>query len=80
MYSNLRKMRKIRGLTCDDMAKKTGLTNNSMYSKRELGKTPFSLEEAKKISDILNESIDSIFFKETEETEERSKHERINIS
>ena len=62
MYYNLRKMRKIKGFTCDYMAKKIGLANKSMYSKRELGKTPFSLEEARKISELFNSSIDVIFF------------------
>ncbi|WP_196601570.1 helix-turn-helix transcriptional regulator [Pectinatus frisingensis] len=63
MYYNLRKIRKTKGFTCDDMAKKIGLANKSMYSKRELGRTPFSLEEARKISELFNNSIDVIFFK-----------------
>lgn len=44
------------------MAKEIGLSNKSSYSKRELGKTPFSLIEAKKVSDLFKASIDTIFF------------------
>lgn len=62
MFSNLRKMRVNKGYTCEYMAKKLGLANKSSYSKRERGKTPFSLVEAKKVSDVFKHSIDSIFF------------------
>ena len=64
MFSNLSEIRKTKGYTCEYMANKIGLANRSMYSKRELGKTPFSLEEARKISELFNKSVENIFFKE----------------
>lgn len=62
MFERLRELRKAHGLTCDDMASLLGLATKAAYSKKERGSTKFSLEDAKKISDKFNMSIDEIFF------------------
>jgi DNA-binding XRE family transcriptional regulator len=58
----LRQMREERGLTCEQMAYKLGLQTKSGYNKKEKGRTPFTLKEAKIISDAFGQSIDDIFF------------------
>ena len=62
MFERLRELRKEKGLTCEDMAKLLGLGTKAAYSKKELGRTKFSLEDARKISCILGKDIDDIFF------------------
>ena len=64
MFERLRPIRKAQGLTCEDMAKALGLATKSAYSKKELGHTKFSLDDAKKISDLLGKSVDEIFFED----------------
>ena len=61
MFERLRELRKEKGLTCEDMAKLLGLGTKAAYSKKELGRTKFSLEDARKISCILGKDIDDIF-------------------
>lgn len=61
MYVNLRKLRKEKNLTCDYMAKNLGYSNRSVYSKKERGLLPITIEEAKTISLILKVKIDDIF-------------------
>jgi len=43
------------------MAEKMGLTKGT-YSKKERGQITMTLEDAKKISEILNGTVDDIFF------------------
>ncbi|WP_302297026.1 helix-turn-helix transcriptional regulator [Mitsuokella multacida] len=62
MFERLRFLRKEKGLTCEDMAELLGLDTKGAYSKKELGRTKFSLDDAKKISNALGKSIDDIFF------------------
>lgn len=62
MFERLREMREERGITCEAMAKELGLKTKAAYSKKELGRTPFSLKDAKKISEIFGQPIESIFF------------------
>lgn len=62
MFERLRALRKEKGLTCEDMAEVLGLETKSAYSKKENGSTKFSLDDAKKVSSILNKSIEDIFF------------------
>lgn len=62
MFERLRELRKAKGYTCEQMAEKMGLETKAAYSKKELGRTKFSLDDAKKVSDILGYSIDNIFF------------------
>lgn len=62
MFERLRELRKEKGLTCEDMAKLLGLDTKAAYSKKELGRTKFSLDDARKVSRVLGKSIDDIFF------------------
>lgn len=62
MFERLRELRKRKGLTCEDMANCLGLDTKGAYSKKELGRTKFSLDDARKISRVLGKSIDDIFF------------------
>lgn len=62
MYKKLRFLRKKKGYTCAEMANLMGLETKSAYSKKELGKTKISLDDAKKISLILGQDINDIFF------------------
>lgn len=62
MFERLRGLRKEKGLTCEDMARILGLDTKAAYSKKELGRTKFSLDDARKVSRVLGKSIDDIFF------------------
>ena len=48
MFRRLRELRKMKGLTCEDMAAVLGLKTKAAYSKKERGKTKFSLKDARK--------------------------------
>lgn len=61
MKNNLKKLRKERNLKQIDLAKEVGVTRQSM-SYYELGMTRPSLDKAKKIADVLNCTIEDIFF------------------
>lgn len=57
----IKEKRKERGFTMDDMAQKLGLTNGSMYSKRENGHYRFKAEELMMLSNILNVPFKHLF-------------------
>ena len=57
----IKKKRKEKGLFIDDMAVKLGLTNGSMYWKRENGAYNFKPEEVMKVSEILEIPINDLF-------------------
>ena len=62
---NLRRLRGLRvehDLTQEEFASWIGMPI-STYRKKELGVSPIQLEEAYKISQLLGESIEDIFFK-----------------
>lgn len=61
MYPNLRQERKKQKLSCADMAAAIGLKTKAGYNKKELGRVPFTIEEAKKISVLLKKSLDKLF-------------------
>ena len=61
MFEKLRQMRKARKITGEEMAKKLGI-QKAGYSKKERGSVAFTLQDAKKVSDVLGMSIDDIFF------------------
>lgn len=61
MFEKLREIRQTRGYTCDYMAKTMGLTK-ATYSKKERGQITMTLEDAEKISNILECSVEEIFF------------------
>ena len=62
---NLRRLKGLRvehDLTQEEFASRIGMPI-STYRKKELGVSPIQLEEAYKISQLLGESIEDIFFK-----------------
>lgn len=63
MTNNLKKYRKEAGLTQKDMAFKLGYKYTSGYNQLETGKRRIDLETAKKLSEILNISIEELFFR-----------------
>lgn len=58
----LRKIRSENNLTHKEMANLIGLKTASAYYKKETGATPFSLAEAKIISEFFDKTIENIFF------------------
>ena len=61
MFEKLRKIRRSKGYTCEYMAEKLGFTK-ATYSKKERGQIAMTLEDARKISEIFNGTIEDIFF------------------
>ncbi|NFO40829.1 helix-turn-helix transcriptional regulator [Clostridium botulinum] len=59
----LKAYRMLKGIDQKNVAQMLGISLTT-YSKKETGKTQFSLEEAKKISDYFNLSIEQLFFTE----------------
>lgn len=62
MFENLKILRRKIGVTCDDMAKILGLKTRGAYNKKENGDVPFSLDEAKIISNYFKKTIEEIFY------------------
>ena len=62
MFEKLRKMRKEKGIKVKDICELLNLETEAAYYKKETGSVPFTLEEGKKIANLLNEPIESIFF------------------
>ncbi len=60
-FNNVKEIRLKNNLTQGEMALKLGMSKAN-YCKKELGQLQFSLEEAKFISELFNESIEEIFF------------------
>lgn len=75
MFEKLKQIRIERKIDYVKMAEIIGLETGAAYWKKESGKTKFSLEQAKKVSDFLELPIETIFFEdevsemETEESE-----------
>ncbi|GAA0076147.1 hypothetical protein UT300005_05250 [Clostridium sp. CTA-5] len=57
----LKAYRMLKGIKQEEVAEILGISLTT-YSKKETGKTQFSLEEAKKMSDYFNISIEQLFF------------------
>ena len=57
----LKAYRMLKGVKQENIAEILGITWTT-YRNKETGKTQFSLDEAKKISDYLNVSIEQLFF------------------
>lgn len=57
----LKAYRMLKGVKQENIAEILGITLTT-YSNKETGKTQFSLNEAKKISDYLNVPIEQLFF------------------
>lgn len=58
---HIKEKRKEKGYTMDQMADKLGLTNGSMYSKRENGHYRFKAEELMLLAKILNIPMKRLF-------------------
>lgn len=63
MTRNLRALRELKGMHQTDVADRLGISLHS-YSNKETGKREFTLEEAKKISELFGLPVDDIFFKQ----------------
>lgn len=61
MLKELRKVRRLRGFTQEELAIKIGL-KQSVFSKKENGHVNFTIEEARRLAEILEADI-SVFFK-----------------
>lgn len=63
MFNNLRKIRQNKNIKASEMAAKIGLKTEGAYYKKESGRVPFTLTEGKLVADMLDMSIEDIFFK-----------------
>lgn len=54
----------LKGINQADMAKFLGIYQHT-FSLKLNGKTPFTLEESKKIADYFETTVDEIFFEDT---------------
>ena len=59
--SILKSLRAAKDLTQGDMAKLIGVSTPT-YNRKELGQSPFTLDESFKISSFFGETIEYIFF------------------
>lgn len=70
MFENLRKIRKEKNIKAKEIANVLGLVTEGAYYKKETGNVPFTLEEGRKISVLLEMPIEDIFFKDELSCEE----------
>ena len=61
MLRRLKGLRVEKGLTQKEMASLIGMPSSS-YSRKENGDNQFTLQEAYKISQVLEKTVDEIFF------------------
>ncbi|MDF2502783.1 helix-turn-helix domain-containing protein [Clostridium sp.] len=59
---NLKALRELKGINQTKTAKHLGISLHS-YCNKENGKSDFSLDEAKKLSELFGLTVDEIFFK-----------------
>jgi len=62
VFEKLRGIRKEKKITCKEMSELLGFKTRGAYHKKELERIPFTLKEAKVISDFFGMRIDDIFF------------------
>ena len=62
MTKNLKALRILKGISQSDTAKYLGISLHS-YCNKENCKTNFTLDEAKKLSELFGLTVDEIFFK-----------------
>lgn len=62
MYVRLRQIRKRKGYSAKKMATALGLQTEAAYYKKETGLIRFSLEEARIVSELLDEPMETLFF------------------
>lgn len=65
MHGKLRNKRESSGLTQEDMAVVLGYKSKNAYSLKERGKRKFYVDEAYKIAQKFNTSIEALFFDNT---------------
>lgn len=63
-YTRLRYVRREKHISALDMAKGIGLRSGTAYLKKETGKVRISLQEAKIISEMLDMSIEALFYED----------------
>lgn len=61
MNKKLKAFRNFKELTQEDTAKLLGISPHTYFNK-ETGKSAFTIDEAKKLTDILGVTVDEIFF------------------
>ena len=61
MYKRLKALRQVNEMTQHEVAELLGI-NSHTYFNKETGKTVFTINEAKKLSDLFGASIEDIFF------------------
>jgi putative transcriptional regulator len=66
MGNKVKAARVLKGIKQKDIADKLGISVNA-YSLKENNKQNFSLEQAKIVSNMLDTTIDELFFGDTEE-------------
>jgi len=62
LFDKLKETRLNEKITCEQLANLLGFKTKGAYHKKEQGSVPFTLEEAKIISDYFNKGINEIFF------------------
>ena len=62
MFSNLRRIRLEKDIPVERITESLGLETKAAYYKKETGNVKFSLDDAKKISELFHMSIEDIFF------------------
>ncbi len=62
MFEKLRKIRQEKNIKVKEIAEKIGLKTEGAYYKKENGTVPFTLEEGRIISNLLEMPIEEIFF------------------
>lgn len=62
MYKKLRETRNKKGVSAKKMAAALGLKTKAAYYKKESGLTRFSIDEAKIVSELLGEPVETLFF------------------
>ena len=63
MFIKLREYRRSNKVTGEQLSNLLGLKTKSGYYKKELGRVPFTLEEAKTVADFFQKDINDIFLK-----------------
>ena len=63
LIRKIKAYRTLKDLTQGEIAEVIGITQTT-YSKKENGKIPFTLAEAKKIADLFGQNIDALFFED----------------
>lgn len=62
MFEKLRRIRNEKNISAKEMAKALKLATEAAYYKKESGSIKFSVQEAKIVADMLNMTIEEVFF------------------